>query len=83
MTEGCITTSGAPELADYVPDHDAWPVARLREAGAIPFAKTNLPIYAGDIQSYNDVYGTTNPRRGPRIEGTVVHTAANEETVLA
>ncbi|MEL6890304.1 MAG: amidase [Actinomycetota bacterium] len=60
QTEGCITTSGAPELADHVPTVDAEPVARLREAGAVPFAKTNLPIYAGDIQSYNDVYGTTN-----------------------
>jgi len=60
QTEGCITTSGAPELADFVPETDAWPVARLRAAGAIPFAKTNLPIWAGDIQSYNEVYGTTN-----------------------
>ena len=24
------------------------------------FAKTNLPLFAGDIQSYNEVYGTTN-----------------------
>ena len=60
QTDGCITTSGAPELADHVPTEDAAPVARLREAGAIPFAKTNLPIWAGDIQSYNEVYGTTN-----------------------
>ncbi len=60
QTEGCITTSGAPELADFVPTEDAAPVARLRAAGAIPFAKTNLPIFAGDIQSFNDVYGTTN-----------------------
>jgi amidase len=60
QTEGCVTTSGSPELADFVPGEDAWPVARLRDAGAIPFAKTNLPIFAGDIQSYNDVYGTTN-----------------------
>ncbi|MEM1333339.1 MAG: amidase family protein, partial [Actinomycetota bacterium] len=60
QTVGCITTSGAPELADHVPNEDAAPIARLREAGAIPFAKTNLPLYAGDIQSYNDVYGTTN-----------------------
>ncbi len=60
QTEGCITTSGSPELADYVPVVDAAPVARLREAGAIPFAKTNLPIFAGDIQSFNEVYGTTN-----------------------
>jgi amidase len=54
-TEGCITTSGAPELAGHVPVADCWPVARLRAAGAIPFAKTNLPIFAGDIQSFNDV----------------------------
>ena len=60
QTEGCVTTSGAPELADHVPTEDAAPVARLRAAGAIPFAKTNLPIFAGDIQSFNDVYGTTN-----------------------
>ncbi len=60
QTEGCITTSGAPDLAQHLPDADAWPVARLRAAGAIPFAKTNLPIFAGDIQSFNDVYGTTN-----------------------
>ena len=50
----------APQLPTYVPTEDAWPVARLREAGAIPFAKTNLPMYAGDIQTYNEVYGTTN-----------------------
>lgn len=60
QTKGCITTSGAPELAGFVPSDDAWPVRRLREAGAVVFAKTNLPIWAGDIQSFNDVYGTTN-----------------------
>jgi amidase len=60
QTVGCVTTSGAPELADFVPEVDAAPVARLREAGAVIFAKTNLPIYAGDLQSYNSVYGTTN-----------------------
>lgn len=65
QTEGCLTTSGAPELADFVPTEDAAPVARLRAAGAIPFAKTNLPIFAGDIQSFNEVYGTTNNPHDP------------------
>jgi amidase len=61
-TAGMRTTSGAPELADHVPTEDAWPVARLREAGAIVFGKTNLPLYAGDFQSYNEVFGTcSNP----------------------
>jgi amidase len=60
QTAGMRTTSGAPELASFVPQEDAWPVARLRAAGAVIFGKTNLPIYAGDLQSYNDVFGTTN-----------------------
>jgi amidase len=59
-TEGLVTTSGAPELADHVPEHDADAVALLKGAGAIVFAKTNLPLYAGDMQTYNEVYGTTN-----------------------
>ncbi len=59
-TEGLRTTSGAPELADHVPDRDADAVARLRQAGAVIFGKTNLPIYAGDVQTYNEVFGTTN-----------------------
>ncbi len=62
QTEGLVTTSGAPELADFVPDKDADPVARYKTAGAIVYGKTNLPIWAGDLQSYNKVYGTTaNP----------------------
>jgi amidase len=62
QTAGVVTTSGAPELADFVPDKDADPVARYKAAGAIVYGKTNLPIWAGDLQSYNKVYGTTaNP----------------------
>jgi amidase len=61
-TEGLVTTCGAPELADHVPTVDADAVARLKAAGAIVFAKTNVPIYAGDVQTYNEVYGLTrNP----------------------
>jgi amidase len=60
QTRGMRTTSGAPELADFVPAEDAAPVARLRAAGAVIYGKTNLPIYAGDAQSYNAVFGTSN-----------------------
>jgi amidase len=60
QTAGLRTTSGAPELAKFIPDEDAWPVARLSEAGAVILGKTNLPIYAGDLQSYNEIFGTTN-----------------------
>jgi amidase len=60
QTAGMRTTSGAPELAEFVPEIDAWPVTALRQAGAVIFGKTNLPIYAGDFQSYNEVFGSTN-----------------------
>ena len=57
---GMPTTAGAPELAEHVPAAHALSARRLVDAGAIVFGKTNLPLYAGDLQSYNDVYGTTN-----------------------
>ena len=59
-TAGMRTTSGAPELSDHVPAVDADPVRRLRAAGAVIWGKSNLPIYAGDVQSYNDVFGRSN-----------------------
>jgi amidase len=59
-TAGLVTTSGAPELRDHVPREDAVVVARTLEAGAVILGKTNLPIYAGDWQTYNAVYGRTN-----------------------
>jgi amidase len=59
-TEGLVTTAGAPELAHHVPQADALAVGRLKAAGAIIFGKTNTPLYAGDIQTFNDVYGITN-----------------------
>jgi amidase len=57
---GMPCTSGAPELAKHVPQTNADAAQRLLAAGAIVFGKTNLPLYAGDFQSYNAVYGTTN-----------------------
>ena len=69
QTAGLRTTSGAPELEHHVPTADAVPVARLRAAGAVIFGKTNLPLYAGDVQSYNAVFGQSNnpwdPSRTP------------------
>lgn len=57
---GVRTTSGAPSLSEYVPEEDAEPVLRLRAAGAIILGHTNVPLFAGDWQSYNKVFGTTN-----------------------
>lgn len=60
MTAGMRTTSGAPEYATHVPDRDADVVARMRRAGAVVVGKTNLPIFAGDVQSFNALFGTSS-----------------------
>jgi amidase len=61
-TEGIRSTGGARELTDHVPTTDAPAVARLKDAGAIVFGKTNLPRWSADLQTYNDIFGvTSNP----------------------
>ena len=70
MTRGMLTTCGAPQYAALVPEVDATPVARLREAGAVIFGKTNLPIWAADAQSYNALFGaSSNPWNPTRTVG--------------
>lgn len=69
-TAGLTTTAGAPPLADHVPQADADVVQALKQAGAIIFGKTNVPLFAGDHQTYNDVYGLTcNPWDTTRTAG--------------
>lgn len=57
---GMRSTGGSPALRDHVPAADAPVVARLRQAGAVVIGKTNVPEWSGDIQTYNDLFGTTN-----------------------
>jgi amidase len=59
-TAGIRSTGGAREYAQHVPTRNATAVQRLIDAGAVVFGKTNVPAYSGDVQSYNDVFGTTN-----------------------
>lgn len=67
-TAGLRTTSGT--LADHVPAADAEAVARLRAAGAVITGKTNTPAMCQDIQTGNDLFGTTpNPHDPTRTAG--------------
>ena len=69
-TAGCVTTAGAPAYAEHVPDIDADVVAGLRADGAVIYGKTNVPLFAGDHQTYNEVYGLTrNPWDPDRTAG--------------
>ena len=69
-TAGIRSTGGATELHNHVPDRDAPVVKAVKEAGAIVLGKTNLPRWSGDIQAYNDMFGTTvNPWNSDRVPG--------------
>jgi amidase len=57
---GLPTTWGIAQFKDFIPKEDAVLVSRLKSAGAVILGKTNVPLGLDDIQSYNDIYGTTN-----------------------
>jgi amidase len=62
-TEGLPTTHGSAAFGDWVADHDAAHVRRLREAGAIVVGKTNTPELGLRPVTENDRFGPTrNPR---------------------
>lgn len=67
---GMPATSGHGAWRDHRPTKHADAVQRLVDAGAIPFAKTNLPQLASEWQSFNDLHGTThNPYDLTRTPG--------------
>ena len=69
-TKGLVTTGGIPNLKAHVPEESADAVQCYEKAGAIIFGKTNVPYFCGDLQSYNEIYGTTkNPWRLDRTCG--------------
>lgn len=61
-TAGLRTTWGSPVYADHVPAQDDLLAARMRAAGAVFTAKTNVPEWGQGSHSYNPVFGVTrNP----------------------
>lgn len=59
-TIGMPTSSGSATLAHHMTEVDADAVQAMRANGAIIYGKTNVPLFAGDHQTYNEVYGVTN-----------------------
>jgi len=61
-TKGVRTTGGSKLLADWVPDHDAAVVERLKAAGAVLLGKTGMHELAYGTTSNNAHHGPTrNP----------------------
>ena len=71
-TRGIRTTVGSKILRDFVPDHDAAVIERLREAGAVLIGKTGLHEWAYGITSDNPHFGAIrNPWDTTRIPGGI------------
>ena len=69
-TKGIRTTGGSLVYKDFIPDHDATVVERLRAAGAISVGKANLHEIAFGITSKNPHYGwVLNPLDPARLAG--------------
>jgi len=70
LTKDIRTTFGSPIFRDFVPEHDALIVERLKEAGAITIGKTNTPEFGLGSQTFNEVFGETcNPYDGTKTCG--------------
>ncbi len=59
-TAGVLTQRGSPIFKGRIPAADATSVARLRKAGAILLAKTNLPEFSYATETDNLLTGRTN-----------------------
>ncbi|MAT05603.1 MAG: indole acetimide hydrolase [Acidimicrobiaceae bacterium] len=67
---GTATTQGVAALADAVASIDAPTVERMRGAGAIPIARTNLPDLGLRVHTHSSLHGLTrNPHHADRTAG--------------
>src|SRR2546429_7161961 len=57
---GLRTTAGMEHWKEFRSEHDAPVTTRVKAAGAVVMAKTNVPKMLADWQSANPVYGRTN-----------------------
>ena len=65
--EGFPTTNGVPVFADSIAPCDAPTVERMRAAGAIPFARTNLPDFGLRVHTDSSLHGLTRNPWNPHV----------------
>ncbi len=78
---GTPTTQGLSALADAIADRDAPVVERLRSAGAIIFARTNMPDVGLRIHTDSQLHGLTRNPWNPSV--TAGGSSGGEASALA
>jgi amidase len=78
---GTPTTQGVLALSEAVASVDAPTVARMRGAGAIPFARTNLPDLGLRIHTHSSLHGLTRNPWNPHV--TAGGSSGGEAAALA
>ena len=64
---GTPTTQGVTALAEAIATIDAPTVERMRAAGAIPFARTNLPDFGLRVHTDSQLHGPTRNPWNPEV----------------
>ena len=77
---GTPTTQGIPFLAEAIAPLDAPTTARMRTAGAIPFARTNMPDLGLRVHTNSSLHGLT---RNPWHPGVTAGGSSGEASSIA
>lgn len=80
-TAGIPTKRGSKIFENFIPEKDATVVTRMKNAGAIPLMKTNLPEFSAHWESDNLVTGRSNNPWNP--DRTPGGSSGGESAVIA